>query len=299
MFRFNEYRAAVLRDYEQRRKAVNQLSLELIYPTPTNLKEEAIKVCQKRFKKSDEDVLISFFKHQPNVSEYVSTIEKSDPDCFKPICNFLKGKTTNPEERQIELFAWLTDFEPRPYQEYLKTYPTPIEDAGTEPTNTEPPDTGGHKGPGTKGASSGEKETTRDKVTYPNYLILLSVLLLLATVVFVIYRYTTKPQCMRWNGERYEAVVACGDFPGDASVIPYDPVKLDHFKMISRYDTLTAYSLGKVWCIKRKEECEFFTSDGVHPVYRDLQLKPLTDYILNTVVRQKREQILLSSGKKR
>jgi hypothetical protein len=298
MFRFNEYRAAVLRDYEQR-KAASELSLELVHPTSTNLKEEAAKVCQRRFKKSDENVLVNFFKQQQDVSEYVRAITKIDEGCFRPLRNFLRGKTADPEERQVELLAWLTDFKPRPYQEYLKTYPTPIEDPGSEPTDVEPPAVGGPQGQDTNGASSGKKETTRDKATYPNYLMLISVLLVFATLAFVIYRYTTKPQCMRWNGERYEAVVACGDFTGDVSVIPYDPVKLDHFKMISRYDTLTAYSLGKVWYIKRKEECEFFTSDGVHPVYRDLQLKPLTDYILNTVVRQKREQLLLSSGKKR
>lgn len=101
---------------------------------------------------------------------------------------------------------------------------------------------------------------------------------------------------MRWDGERY-GVVACDAFPGDPSVIPKDPVKLDDFKMVNHYDTLTAYSLGKVWYVKRKGEYEFFTWGGTHPVYRDLQLKPLTDFIINTVVRQKKQQILLSSGK--
>lgn len=59
MDRFSAYRAEILLYYKQR-KAANQLSVELIHPTPANLKEEAIMVCKKRFKESDENVLISF-----------------------------------------------------------------------------------------------------------------------------------------------------------------------------------------------------------------------------------------------
>ena len=111
----------------------------------------------------------------------------------------------------------------------------------------------------------------------------------------MLFHLMIKPTCMRWTGQRYE-IVSCEAYAGDPSVISYDPVKLRDFRMITRYDTLTVYSLGKVWYVKRNGEVEFYTAGGVHPVNPDLKLKRLTDYLLNTVVRRKREQLLASSG---
>ncbi|MDN5289017.1 MAG: hypothetical protein JWR38_5291 [Mucilaginibacter sp.] len=290
MYRFNEYRVAVLRDYEER-KAANGLSHELNYPTANNLRDEAVKACQTRFKRSDENVLESFFKRHGDGAEYARVIgKKEDVNCFRALRNFLNGETADPAEKQVELLAWLTDFKPRPYQEYIKTYPVPIEMAGTKPTTTQSPGDSGHRGEDTMK----KEEIKRDKLIYSGYTIWLSVSLFLVVGLFVIYQYVIKEKCIRWDGRQYE-VVACDAFPGDPSVIPYDPVKLKDFKMVLRYDTLTTYSIKKVWYSKRKDEYEFFTAGGVHPVYRDLQLKPLTDYILNTVVRKKRNQLLLPS----
>src|SRR5688572_8628122 len=113
MHEFEKYREQVLLYYEQRKQA-NELSFNLVHPTPTSLKEEAISICQRRYKRSDENVLVAFFDHQLDAPEYIIAITRSDADRFRPVCNFLRGETARPEERQIEMLAWLIDFKHRP-----------------------------------------------------------------------------------------------------------------------------------------------------------------------------------------
>ncbi|NVM66604.1 hypothetical protein FHW88_004922 [Mucilaginibacter sp. SG538B] len=117
-YRFEEYRAAVLRDYEEQ-KASGKLPLKLAFPTVVNLKEHALSACKERFLRQDENVLISFFERQSDPDAYIDAINKADADIFRPVNYFLKGRTQSPEEKQIELLAWLTDFENRPYSNYI------------------------------------------------------------------------------------------------------------------------------------------------------------------------------------
>ncbi|PWK65381.1 hypothetical protein LX99_05026 [Mucilaginibacter oryzae] len=117
-YRFEEYRTAVLRDYEKQ-KASGKLPLKLAFPTVVNLKEHALSACKERFLRIDENVLISFFERQSDPDAYIDAINKADADIFRPVNYFLKGRTQNPEEKQIELLAWLTDFANRPYSNYI------------------------------------------------------------------------------------------------------------------------------------------------------------------------------------
>lgn len=121
-FRFHEYRAAVLRDYELR-KAANDLRFGLVHPTAVTLRDEAIFVCTSRFKRSDEKILAAFFKSHQDQTGYVNAITEINVSDFRPLVNFLRGRTQNPEERVVELLAWLIDFEARPYQHYIVVTP--------------------------------------------------------------------------------------------------------------------------------------------------------------------------------
>lgn len=256
------------------------------------MKEEAIKICQTRFKSSDENVLVSFFKHQQDISGYILAIKKSDASCFRPICKFLRGLTTDPKEKQIEMLAWLTDFKHRPYQKYLKTHLPPTDDACTKSTAAKSSDDHGRN----VWRFFLKKSAITGTLMYKRPLTYLTVSLLLLTGGYAVFVAITRQKCMYWDGQRYE-VVFCDGSRGNEMTIPFDPVKQLHFKMITRYDTLTEYSVGKVWYVKRKGQFEFYTSNGLHPTNPDLTLKPLTDFILNTAVRQKREQLLLLNGK--
>jgi len=111
---FNHYKTLVLQIYREKISA-GTLSPNLVNPTPAKVKAECIQVCEERFLKSDEGVLRVIFRQQDGPVAYRLAIKQRDTDTFKPLCNFLKGGTNNPDEKNVELLAWLIDFEPRPY----------------------------------------------------------------------------------------------------------------------------------------------------------------------------------------
>jgi hypothetical protein len=89
---------------------------------------------------------------------------------------------------------------------------------------------------------------------------------------------------MYWAGDHYEQV-SCNQKLGDTMVIALDTFKLRHFKKITRPDTITGYSLGRVWYIKMDGRVEFYTADGHHPIQQQRRLKPLSDYIIFKYIR--------------
>jgi len=89
-------------------------------------------------------------------------------------------------------------------------------------------------------------------------------------------------KCMYWKGDHYEPI-ACNEKPADTTVmvIGLDSNKLVHFKRITRADTLTAASIGKVWYIKVNDHVEYYTSPGEPPAYPGRRLLPLSAHILD------------------
>ncbi|PST83954.1 hypothetical protein C7T94_04210 [Pedobacter yulinensis] len=51
-------------------------------------------------------------------------------------------------------------------------------------------------------------------------------------------------------------------------------------KKIVRADTITLASTGKVWYKRLQDRIEFYTRPGYHPVYPEMELKPITAYII-------------------
>ena len=117
---FASYKALVLNAYQKKRDE-GKLSPSLERPTPAKLKEECITVFIERYSKKDDKTLKSFFGPIKEVDEYVKLIKRVDTTKFKPLDNFLKGKTSEPDEKNVALLAWLIDFEPRPFK-YGNTY---------------------------------------------------------------------------------------------------------------------------------------------------------------------------------
>ncbi|WP_139785319.1 hypothetical protein [Chryseobacterium phocaeense] len=97
------------------KKEKGELSLHLTEPTPSRLKSECIIVYSERFKEKDTKALRLFFQTKEDTTDYSSSIRNIDTDKFKPLCNFLKGRTSDTDAKNIELLSWLIDFEPRPY----------------------------------------------------------------------------------------------------------------------------------------------------------------------------------------
>lgn len=111
----DDYKKAVISDYHQK-KVKGLLSLNLSYSTPAKLRHECLLVLNARPQVKDEKIIRDFFSLGVISNDYSDRIERFDPEKLKPLDNYLKAKTVSTEPRNIELLAWLIDFEPRPYQ---------------------------------------------------------------------------------------------------------------------------------------------------------------------------------------
>jgi hypothetical protein len=69
---------------------------------------------------------------------------------------------------------------------------------------------------------------------------------------------------MYWDGDHYEPVKNGAQKPGVA-IIPLDLTLLQQQRKITLPDTMTKYSLGKVWYKGYKDNHEYFTTAGVYP----------------------------------
>ncbi len=83
---------------------------------------------------------------------------------------------------------------------------------------------------------------------------------------------------MYWKADHYECI-SCNATMGDTAVISLDQYKVDHFKKITRPDTISQYSIGKLWYLKTDGQFEFFTTSGYHPIYTQRRLLKLSQHV--------------------
>jgi len=110
----------------------------------------------------------------------------------------------------------------------------------------------------------------------------------LIIAIFFTVHYLTPEDCMCWNGERY-IQVDCQDQTQRYQVVGLDKAKLEHFRKITRPDTLGLKDMGNIWYSKIDNEIEFFTAPGYHPIQSRRSLKATTKYIFETYAGQKIE----------
>jgi hypothetical protein len=298
---FRDYRNAVVNKYREQ-VASKTIALNLFRLTPAKVKKECEAVCKARFQTADERTLRAFFGNAENCEGYLRTIDRVDIDRFKPLINFLEGKSRETDEKNIELLAWLIDFEDRPFDLYGKygkmNSPFGVGDPIVESTDdtskreskrlgtTEagiPPQETSKEGSG----SMGEKPNRRKKRLVAALIIALS-----AASYFAINNFvgdnnrSNADSCMYWKDDHFEKV-SCRQKIQNANVIALDADLLNNFKKITMPDTITYTSIGKIWYTKIKGQLEYYTGMGYHPISTQLQLKPITKYIIDTHIRNK------------
>lgn len=111
-----KYKSDVLQMYEQKKDA-GELSGNLFNPTCANMRNEARILFNMGCDKADRQMLREFFALPFDLQFSDLVIKKCDPDRFKPLCNFIR-KGINTHEKNIEMLAWLIDFQPRPFSNY-------------------------------------------------------------------------------------------------------------------------------------------------------------------------------------
>ncbi|HTE01462.1 MAG TPA: hypothetical protein VK668_19380 [Mucilaginibacter sp.] len=276
---FADYQAEVLQTYHHK-KADNALSLNLIHPTPANLRNECEAVIDKRFLKSDLNTLRSFFGDHVDATAFVKAIRKFDVDLLRPLDNYLKGKVKDTNEKNVELLAWLIDYEPRPYQPDKS-----IAIAGSKGIVGEPM-VEKERFEKLEATAKGGFQLTRAEKKSPlsknRIAVILVSILVLVGGGYAMWSFAGGQQgCMIWTGEHYQPV-SCSQQHSNVMVLALDTVKVAHFKKITRLDTITLRALGRVWYLKTDGEVEFFTSGGFHPVHTERRLHPVTIHIIQT-----------------
>jgi hypothetical protein len=292
--------------YYQSLKENGSLAPRLVNPTPTSIKEECISVFEYRNSRKELPALLTFFRITDE-AELKRAINKCDRDRFRPLANFLVGKTIDTEDPNINLLAWLIDFQ-RPYTlEFYQQKGRELMDhkkvveRGMGKNNA---DNGniGEKEPDENKADEGEIAVRRGEIidnhekNKPSKKRITVVLIAVITLaVAAVFRHSlsdlfigNKERCMIWTGDRF-VPAKCGTTNGDTIAIPFNEERLYNFKRILRpdADTITYYSIGKLFYFLRNGQVEIYTGEGKHPVYQNRYLKPITSTIIDKYVSPK------------
>lgn len=304
---FIDYQQLVVHAYE-RKKVNNNLPHGLQHLTPANLKEECEKRCGKNLSKRDEKVIRDFCGDMDESRTCPAIIQRYDTDKFKPLVNFLKGKSDKTSSKNIELLAWLIDFPGRPW-ELGKTYSgdesenLPLSDTILESISLADP------GENDRDIISGipeipaplvdlnekrigdkEKAGNQEIKVKSTRRLMAAVMLSLVLGTGGMWLWKEMKQgthlsggCMYWNEDHYEAIDCNKKIP-NFRVIALDTAKLKNFKKITTPDTITYLARGWVWYSKINGKIEFYTSGGEHPVSLDHRLKPITNYMIDKYI---------------
>ncbi|WP_447641420.1 MULTISPECIES: hypothetical protein [Chitinophagaceae] len=311
---FIDYQKLVVQDYEKKR-AANQLPLNLSQPTPAKLKEASLIVCEKRYRREDGRILGDFFGEGNDKEATLKAIKKFEPDKFKQLRKFLNDSNLKTSEKNIELLAWLIDFEKRPF-EHGKNYEEERseeiativlqkneEEETQEKTETQTvaraeaiptPQTVIQNQAKQKSLITGPipakaflepTEPIKPKTSLKSTLSAIILMVIIGVIYWTVKeKKSNSGNCMYWNVDHYEQI-ACAPAHGDTLVIALDSARLLHFRKIMHPDTITYNDIGKIWYLKSNGNIEFFTSSGYHPVEIRRQLKPVTLYIIDQYVR--------------
>ena len=308
---FEDYQASVVKHYQLKRTD-GSLSLNVMKPKPSTIRKECLFVLATRANKGDLLTLRLFVGERENEEEYGRAIRNTDVNIFKPLSNFLKGQTTNTEDKNIELLAWLIDFSPRPYKLGFTASDLMHIPLGTAEDDDQTQALSSKDTSNIYGGSGNIKVLTispRKNLgewlieQFGNYRrkIIIGLVVLVTGAIGISLNKSAKNisfmpfakndnQCMYWNGDQY-IQLACETKLPYTQVIALDLFKLDHFKKITRPDTLTEAHINKIWYLKTNNEVELYTCDGKHPEQPHRRLRPLSKYMFDKYVVGKKVRI--------
>lgn len=315
--RIEDYKQEVILAYKKRKDA-GTLPRNLQYHTAASLRKECLAVFYKRYSEKDAETFKSLYSEERNsAEEYFNKIKTTSADKFKPLDNFLKGNTTDTKDNNIELLAWLIDFQPRPHVEadIYELVKTEWESSGNKPQELSgkelPVSEPEEKTPGIVGIIREEfpelvsiqpingllggnppensQAGNNGKFNIPRKFNK-AVLSFFAAFVIVgasYFFYDKSNQCMYWNGDEYQTV-ACDQKIEGANILPEDPLRLKQLKRIKNVSEITRGDIGKVYYSKVNGKVEFYTADGVvdvdtnsieNPTDSRKRLLPLSEHI--------------------
>nr|WP_298793859.1 hypothetical protein [uncultured Allomuricauda sp.] len=283
----NSYQKEVLAKYK--RNKGGELSTYLLNPTPRLIKQACILLLDKRASAEDKNILSCFFQFRDEENR-LKEIKNFDNDRFRPIVNFLKGRTNSTSEENIELISWLIDFELRPLHKYLKsTHPISEKDDSKHLARQEL---------GKLNLDNLERKKDEEKKRRRRFItISVSVAFGMTILILGIQKwplnslknYSTRDECMTWADSLY-VKVSCDKGPFSqfgTTVDSLDQMKLEKMRKVKVHAAYQFFSdTGEplIWYYKKSsKEIEYFTAPGLHPTNRET-LRKITPYIIQTYV---------------
>ncbi|TRX21770.1 hypothetical protein FNW25_15655 [Flavobacterium franklandianum] len=279
----DDYKKGIKVKYEVAK--TGEFSGFLLNPSPAELKNLCLLLWDKRSNRLDHEILDRFFEFDDKSTKQ-KQIENFEADKLRPISNFLKGKTETTRIVNLDVIAFLVDFNPRPYRKFMS----------------------GNKEELTEDVAINEivkkeerivKEDIKKELVFKEFnkksvskKIAFAVIPLL---VFSSVSYGVKniffpnKNCMVWVENHYEAV-EYDKVKNTSKVIHLNQDVLDNFKKITVCDTTTFFKNGDtdnplVWYGKSqdKKQYEYFNQPGLHPE-TEKTLKPISKYIINKYI---------------
>jgi len=320
---FIDYSNLVLKEYEERRNS-NRLSGLLMHPTTANIRQECLNVYNERIKKgeTEEDILRAFFGVPPAGRSFDYVIERHHADKFRPLRSLIKRKIRIPSLVIVELLAWLIDFNPRPLafaQTTLGTTNeplTPVKDSNENQSETETAEAnvleikkglssvsildpenlsldGKNKIPATLTEDTNKlSEKKRKGNSQTRKLKIVAAIGLIIAILFggmyFIWQYekSVNTVCVYWANDHYEQV-PCNEDSKGRHIQPMNPERIKSFRKVTQQDTITEWSVGKLYYIKDSNIIKCYTEAGNYPEDVNRTLKVLSRRIFEKYLRKK------------
>jgi hypothetical protein len=295
------YREDVLKDYHSKRSN-GSLSPNLVAPTPASIRDECLLVFKNKRNKEDMNILRLFVEERESAEDYERALRITEVGIFKPLANFLKKPTIKTTNKNVELLAWLTDFNRHPFKPAV----SPSDDRinleesvlGNILKSQELSEEEVIKISGGQNTHSKTSDDVEDKATkknnvkpgrkYRGAIIALSVAITVAMGSFIYHEYS--PECMYWNGHNYVAA-ECDVIVPASDVIALEESALQNLKWITDADTISAKHINKIWYIRNDNMVELFTSGGQYPLDRKRRLFLMSKTIFKNYVATKKVRV--------
>jgi hypothetical protein len=309
-----DYIKLVIEAYNKKR-ANNTLSLLLVQSTPAKIRQACLHVYKELYDKKeeqilrkDEQVLRDFFGPAEHGKQFLQLIREFETDKFRPLDNYLKGNTEKTDNTNLELLAWLINFQHRPYS-FDKNFQLSDEELSLIRNNGRSQTIsklGGEElqreGEVLYNSLKNAQDEVLDKNTVKNKakerskraVIFFLILIICTGGIYTIWQQkdkqitmgNTNASCMYWADDHYEKV-PCNEDRKDRLILPLNEEKRKNFKRITKEDTITEKSIGIIYYLKNEGKIEYFTTGGNHPVYVTRSLKVLSSHMFDTYLRKK------------
>lgn len=245
---FENYKKEVI-EYYKKKKNNDDLSPNLIDPSPARVRNECLKVYEENSTDNDDPILRLFFNRLPNEINYSASITRVDIDKFKPLINLIDNPQINSDRKNIKLLAWLLGYKNQ------------------------------------SSITTGTLKNGRLFLSSKKRSLVIGISIIFAAIVATLAGLKANvEQCMYWDGNKYQ-IIACDKYIPNVTKVAKDEIKLKYLQKITTPDTLTQKDIGKVHYKKTGiANIEFYTSAGNYPPDEKKKLKPMTKYMFDKYI---------------